>query len=337
MKKRGEGSGCWNKKDIGLPQFPYTGAFDEVPDEFFDELFSQQSQVTQVNVQVGNENVGTVEVPVHSQIAENVVHEEDTEKESSEEEDSEEDTYVEGRRWRIEDSGDESDKEIYETDNDAALDDNDLFDANIQSKFGGVGNTYLPKDFVAFEDEEDSDGNNSEKGFHSPNNSSSEEGERRRKYPEFCKSDLNNPKFEKGMLFGSKEDLKTALKNYSVMGNYAIKFVKNDKRRLTAKCKNCTWMLHASVMQLEQTLQIKSFNDKHTCLRTPTNPHVNSVDVQSHSTIVASPAINVAVNVQSRQVVAPANAQRKKLPIKRRSNVNPPNSFNPPRTSCSKK
>ncbi|KAL6295788.1 hypothetical protein ACE6H2_003930 [Prunus campanulata] len=126
------------EKNIGLPQFPYTGAFDEVPDEFFDELFSQQSQVTQVNVQVGNENVGTVEVPVHSQIAENVVHEEDTEKESSEEEDSEEDTYVEGRRWRIEDSGDESDKEIYETDNDAALDDNDLFDANIQSKFGGI-------------------------------------------------------------------------------------------------------------------------------------------------------------------------------------------------------
>ncbi|PQP91814.1 hypothetical protein Pyn_34037 [Prunus yedoensis var. nudiflora] len=182
MKKRGEGSGCWNKQDIGLPQFPYTGAFDEVPDEFFDELFSQQSQVTQVNVQVGNENVGTVEVPVHSQIAENVVHEEDSEEEGGEEEDSEEDTYVEGRRWRIEDSGDESDKEIYETENDAALDDNDLFDANIQSKFGGAGNTYLPKDFVAFEDEEDSDGNNSEKGFHSPNNSSSEEGERRRKF-----------------------------------------------------------------------------------------------------------------------------------------------------------
>lgn len=77
---------CQKISDIGLPQFPYTGAFDEVPDEFFDELFSQQSQVTQVNVQVGNENVGTVEVPVHSQIAENVVHEEDREKESSEEE-----------------------------------------------------------------------------------------------------------------------------------------------------------------------------------------------------------------------------------------------------------
>ncbi|VVA28316.1 PREDICTED: Transposase MuDR plant [Prunus dulcis] len=124
---------------------------------------------------------------------------------------------------------------------------------------------------MAFEDEEDSDGNNSEKGFHSPNNSSSEEGERRRKSLEFCKEDLNNPKFEKGMLFGRKGDLKTALKNYLVMGNYAIKFVKNDKRRLIAKCRNCTWMLHASFMQLEQTLQIKSFNDKHTCLQTPTN------------------------------------------------------------------
>ncbi|VVA30163.1 PREDICTED: Transposase MuDR plant [Prunus dulcis] len=194
--------------------------------------------------------------------------EESSEEEGNEEEeeDSEEDTYVEGRRRRIEDSGDESDKEIYEIDNDAALYDNDLFDANIQSNFGRAGNTHLPKDFVASEDEEDSDGNNSEKRFDYPNNSSGEESEKKRKYSEFCKSDLNNPKSEKGMLFRSKEDLITALKNYSVMGNYAIKFVKNDKRRLTAKCRNCTWTLHASFMQLEQTLQIKSFNDKHTCL-----------------------------------------------------------------------
>ncbi|CAL9029993.1 unnamed protein product [Prunus brigantina] len=204
---------------------------------------------------------------MYSQIAENVVHEEESsEKEANEEEDSEEDTYVEGRRRRIEDSGDESDKEIYENDNDAALDSYNLFDANIQSNFGRAGNTYLPKDFVAFEDEEDSDGNNSEKGFYSPNNSSGEESERRRKYSEFCKSDLNNPKSEKGMLFGSKEDLKTALKNYSVMSDYEIKFVKNDKRRLIVKCRNYTWMLHASFMQLEQTLQIKSFNDKNTSL-----------------------------------------------------------------------
>ncbi|KAI5328826.1 hypothetical protein L3X38_028223 [Prunus dulcis] len=60
-------------------------------------------------------------------------------------------------------------------------------------------------------------------------------------------------------------------------------------------------------------------------------PSSRAVDVQFGSTVVAFSAINVAVNVQSKQVVALANAQRRKLPIKKSSNVNPP------RTSYSKK
>ncbi|CAL8995013.1 unnamed protein product [Prunus brigantina] len=221
--------------------------------------------------------MGTIEVPVYGH---NIGNEDRIEVPVNvdDEEDSEEDFDVDGRRRvrDLQDSGDESDKEIYESDNDAAIDDNNLFDGNMQSSFGRVGNTYLPKDFVAFDHEEDSD-TNSEKAFNSPNNSSDEDGEMKRKYPEFCKSDLNNPKLEKGMLFGSKEILKTAIKNYAVMGNYSIKFVKNDKRRITARCTNCTWMLHASYMQLEETLQIKTFLDKHICVRNPTNPHVNCV------------------------------------------------------------
>ncbi|VVA28315.1 PREDICTED: Transposase MuDR plant [Prunus dulcis] len=74
----------------------------------------------------------------------------------------------------------------------------------------------------------------------------------------------------------------------------------------------------------------KKGHNKRNCSNQPQDPPP-VVDVQSGSTVVACSAINVAVNMQSRQVVAPANAQRKKLPIKRRSNVNPP------RTSCSKK
>ncbi|CAL9026376.1 unnamed protein product [Prunus brigantina] len=168
------------------------------------------------------------------------------------------------------------DKEIYETDNDVALDDNNEFDVNLQSNFGRVGNTYLPKDFVAAACEEDSD-TKFEKELDSPYYSSDEEGERRRKFPEFCMSDLDNPKFERGMLFGSKEVLKKVVQNYAVQGNYHIKFVKNDKRRITAQCKNCTWKIHASFMQLEKTLQIKTFIDKHICHRNLTNPYVNCV------------------------------------------------------------
>ncbi|CAB4306440.1 unnamed protein product [Prunus armeniaca] len=262
----------------GPPRFPYVEAVDEVPDEYFDDIFNQASQISfEGGQEVGNDNMGTIEVPVYGHNIDN----EDRIKvpvNVDDEEDSEEDCDVDGRRRvrDLQDSGDESDKEIYESDNDAAIDDNNLFDGNMQSSFGRVGNTYLPKDFVAFDHEEDSD-TNSEKAFNSPNHSSDEDGEMKRKYPEFCKSDLNNPKLEKGMLFGSKEILKTAVKNYAVMGNYSIKFVKNDKRRITARCTNCTWMLHASYMQLEETLQIKTFIDKHICVRNPTNPHVNCV------------------------------------------------------------
>ncbi|BFG42000.1 hypothetical protein CerSpe_282750 [Prunus speciosa] len=266
-KSIGEGNGSLNKQE-----------FDDVPDAFFDEVFNYESQLTQGYVeQVHNiGTIGTVEVPV--ELAGNVINEEGNEEENGEEESTESDTDIDGRRRRLEfeDSADESNKEIYETDNDAALDDNNEFDVNLQSNFGRVGNTYLPKDFVVAAFEEDSD-TNSKKGLDSPYYSSDEEGGRKRKFPEFCMSDLNNPKFEKGMLFGSKEVLKKAVKNYAVQGNYYVKFVKNDKRRITAQCKNCTWKLHASFMQLEQTLQIKTFIDKHICHRNPTNPYVKCV------------------------------------------------------------
>ncbi|CAL9000679.1 unnamed protein product [Prunus brigantina] len=202
MKSIGEGSGSLNK----LEQVPNIGT------------------------------IGTIEV--HVELAGNVINEEGNEEENGEEERTEEDTDINGRRRKLEfeDSADESDKEIYESDNDDALDDNNEFDVNLQSNSGRVGNTYLPKDFVAAACEEDSD-TNFEKGFDSPNYSSDVEGERRRKFPEFSKSDWDNPKFEKGMLFESKEFLKKAVKNYAVQGNYHIKFVKNDKRRITHNVK----------------------------------------------------------------------------------------------------
>ncbi|KAH0977423.1 hypothetical protein GBA52_027142 [Prunus armeniaca] len=132
--------------DAGPPRFPYVEAVDEVPDEYFDDIFNQASQISfEGGQEVGNDNMGTIEVPVY------------------------------------------------------------------------------------------------------------------------------------GHNIDNEDRIKTAVKNYAVMGNYSIKFVKNDKRRITARCTNCTWMLHASYMQLEETLQIKTFIDKHICVRNPTNPHVNCV------------------------------------------------------------
>ncbi|KAI5323538.1 hypothetical protein L3X38_032610 [Prunus dulcis] len=78
-------------------------------------------------------NIGTVEVSI--ELVGNVINEEGNEEENSEEESTKEDIDINGRRRRLEfeDSVDESDKEIYESYNDTALDDNKEFDVNLQS------------------------------------------------------------------------------------------------------------------------------------------------------------------------------------------------------------
>ncbi|KAI5353343.1 hypothetical protein L3X38_006236 [Prunus dulcis] len=77
-------------------------------------------------------SIGEGQVPV--ELAGNVINEEGNEEEES----AEEDTNIDARRRRLEfeNSADESDKEIYESGNDATLDDNNEFDVDLQSNFG---------------------------------------------------------------------------------------------------------------------------------------------------------------------------------------------------------
>ncbi|CAL2232594.1 unnamed protein product [Prunus armeniaca] len=119
------------------------------------ELYVEvESQLTQEYVEQVP-NIGTIEVPV--ELARNVINEAG----NKEEESAEEDTNFDGRRRRLEfdNSADESNKEIYESDNDAALDDNNEFDVAVQSNFRGVGNTYPPKNLVVVACEEYNDTN----------------------------------------------------------------------------------------------------------------------------------------------------------------------------------
>ncbi|KAH0992144.1 hypothetical protein GBA52_003627 [Prunus armeniaca] len=119
-----------------------------------------------------NDIVGTVEVPVYGHITGNEYRLEDLVNF-----DNEEGSDVRRRGREYEDNGNESDKKIYEADNDAAIYDNYEFDANMQFSFGRVGNTYLSKDFVAYDDEEEDSDTNSENDF------SYEDGQTKRKYP----------------------------------------------------------------------------------------------------------------------------------------------------------
>ncbi|KAI5342953.1 hypothetical protein L3X38_010829 [Prunus dulcis] len=111
---------------------------------------------------------------------------------------------------------------------------------------------------------------------HSTSNSD-EEGTTRR-YKEFnIDTDMDNPQFDVAMKFPSKKVLKQAIQIYGVLGSYECKVVKNDKFRLSAKCKEgCKWRLYASLMQGENTYQIKSYTPKHSCSKGFHNKNITS-------------------------------------------------------------
>lgn len=73
-------------------------------------------------------------------------------------------------------------------------------------------------------------------------------------------TDMGKIEFEIGMKFANHEIFGQALVEFSVKGGFDIKYIQNDRKRITAKCKaeNCKWRIHASVKQGEQTLKIKS-------------------------------------------------------------------------------
>ncbi|KAI5314220.1 hypothetical protein L3X38_043396 [Prunus dulcis] len=61
------------------------------------------------------------------------------------------------------------------------------------------------------------------------------------------------------------------------LGSYECQVVKNDKFRLSVKCKeDCKWRLYASLMQGENTYQIKSYTPKHSCSKGFHNKNITS-------------------------------------------------------------
>lgn len=73
----------------------------------------------------------------------------------------------------------------------------------------------------------------------------SDEGINKKAYMQFNKeTDSTKPVFFVGMLFGTAVDIKTAINEYAVRSRRQIKFAKNDKRGVTAKCvgnEYCAW------------------------------------------------------------------------------------------------
>ncbi|KAK8618216.1 hypothetical protein V6N13_132217 [Hibiscus sabdariffa] len=123
---------------------------------------------------------------------------------------------------------------------------------------------------VTLDDEEVNDGSES---LHSATESDSDaEQNRKPKCPEFnTESDSPNPQFEKGMIFGDKETLKQAVRQYEIKNRIDVKFKRTCNKKVQVVCKEgCPWYIWASRVdpkdKMNMTWQIKSYIGNHTCM-----------------------------------------------------------------------
>ncbi|KAK4382619.1 hypothetical protein Sango_2854200 [Sesamum angolense] len=79
-----------------------------------------------------------------------------------------------------------------------------------------------------------------------------------------------------GMKFPSREKYREALRDWAVRRGWDLTFVKNEKTKITAICKNgCDWRIHASPVMKTTTFQIKSIKGQHNCAHRIENKQAN--------------------------------------------------------------
>ncbi|CAL8998312.1 unnamed protein product [Prunus brigantina] len=96
-------------------------------------------------------------------------------------------------------------------------------------------------------------------------------------WPEFnAATDMADPKFEIGMLFSDCKVFRAAVREYSILQNRDVMFIRNAALKLKAVCgdPDCGWMIYASKMQHDNTLQ--TYVGEHTCTQVWENPTVKS-------------------------------------------------------------
>ncbi|WJX45084.1 hypothetical protein P8452_31991 [Trifolium repens] len=77
---------------------------------------------------------------------------------------------------------------------------------------------------------------------------------------------MEHYKWEAGTLFSTKDEFKFAIRTYSVHSGKNVKFGKNDNERIRAVCRDaCKWFVLCAKLKDEDTWQIRTKNDEHTC------------------------------------------------------------------------
>ncbi|XP_039683818.1 uncharacterized protein [Medicago truncatula] len=90
------------------------------------------------------------------------------------------------------------------------------------------------------------------------------------RYPEFKMGELTKDyKFKVGMDFKSIAEFKEAISEWSVLNLRQIKFVKQDKERCRAVCKDikCNYVVHYSKVADSHTFKIKTLSGNQTCAK----------------------------------------------------------------------
>ncbi|XP_030475933.2 uncharacterized protein LOC115693102 [Syzygium oleosum] len=97
-------------------------------------------------------------------------------------------------------------------------------------------------------------------------------------HPEFnAEVDMENLVFKLGMFFSNAKEFREAVRNHAIKNGRRVRFTKNTSKKLRAVCSNgCDWLIYASKVQREHTLQVKTFNPVHTCNRALHVPQVSS-------------------------------------------------------------
>ncbi|CAN6273446.1 unnamed protein product [Urochloa humidicola] len=95
------------------------------------------------------------------------------------------------------------------------------------------------------------------------------DGQLSRKDNNFTRFDktTRTPTFSLGMLFKSKKQFMEAIIRYGLAERKVINFIKNEPKRVRAKCdwKTCPWVCLLSINSRTESWQIVTFIDNHTC------------------------------------------------------------------------
>ena len=96
-------------------------------------------------------------------------------------------------------------------------------------------------------------------------------------YPKYRKGPISEISFEKGMLFASKQEFKTAIKDYAVGKGFNVRLVKDDRIRVREKCKHkCPFVIYCAKRKSVDTWQIRTYNDEHISERQFRNKQASS-------------------------------------------------------------